>query len=40
VNGTFYGDYDMVMRKFKSGELKQLTNGAVAKDQPLPVGMF
>lgn len=40
VNGTFYGDYDMIMRKFKSGELRQLTNPAAPKEQPLPVGMF
>lgn len=40
VNGSFYGDYDMVMRKFKAGELRQLANSGTAKDQPLPVGMF
>jgi glutaredoxin-related protein len=38
VNGTFFGDYDMVMNKFKSGELKKLASKA--GDQPLPVGMF
>lgn len=40
VNGSFYGDYDMVMRKFKSGDLSSLSNQAVSKSQPLPVGMF
>lgn len=40
VNGSFYGDYDMVLRKFKSGDLKQLSNSATSKNQPLPVGMF
>ena len=40
VNGTFYGDYDMIMRKFKLGELQQLTNNAATKNQPVPVGRF
>lgn len=40
VNGTFYGDYDMVMNKFKSGELKKLSSPEAVKDQPLPIGKF
>ncbi len=40
VNGTFYGDYDMVMSKFKSGELQKLASSNVSKASPLPVGMF
>jgi len=40
VNGTFYGDYDMVLNKFKSGEMKKLSNLEAPKNQPLPVGMF
>jgi glutaredoxin-related protein len=38
VNGTFFGDYDMVMSKYKSGELKKLASKA--DQQSLPVGMF
>lgn len=40
VNGSFYGDYDMVASKFKSGDLAKLSAGTVSKSEPLPVGMF
>jgi glutaredoxin-related protein len=40
VNGTFFGDYDMILRKFKSGELQQLTSTTATKNQPVPVGRF
>ncbi len=40
VNGSFYGDYDMVMAKFKSGELARLSSPSASKSSPLPVGMF
>ena len=40
VNGTFYGDYDMIMQKFKSGELQKLSNPQSSKNQPVPVGRF
>jgi glutaredoxin-related protein len=39
VNGTFYGDYDMVMSKFKSGELSKL-GGAPKSNEPLPIAKF
>lgn len=38
VNGTFYGDYDMVLSKFKSGELQKL--GSPASKEPLPIAKF
>ena len=40
VNGTFYGDYDMVLQKFKTGELAKLSRPSASKTSPLPVGMF
>ena len=40
VNGTFYGDYDMILSKFKSGEMKKLSSADAQTARPRPVGMF
>ena len=38
VGGSFYGDHDMILKKYKSGELFSI--GSAKKGDKLPIGLY